>query len=112
MDAVLCLRVEGEAAGVTEEIGVLMRALWSVRACASIEKVGAPHMVRRLGCEARTREEGKGGGQRRRQRYDVDAHLSQDGRLDLVNIPLLIAMDDDKNIGLALAIVDASKSHQ
>ena len=72
MGVILCLRVEGEAAGVAEKIRMPMRALWLVRACATIEEVGAPHMVRRMGCEGederKARAEGKGGRQRQSTR--------------------------------------------
>ena len=49
MGAVLCLRVEGEAADITKEIRVPMRALCLVKACAIVQKIGAQHMVRGRG---------------------------------------------------------------
>ena len=40
------LRVEGEAADVTEKFRVPMRTLWLVRACTTVEEVGAQHAAR------------------------------------------------------------------
>jgi len=46
MARVLSLRVESQAAGVTKEIGVLVRALRLIITCTTVEKVWAQHGVR------------------------------------------------------------------